>query len=83
MSRLAHTEYSLEGETGKPLTDVLRHTLLAPTVTGSPLVNACRVIRRYEPKGRGYYSGVIGLVGSDEDGRRSLDSAILIRTADI
>ncbi len=83
MSRLAHTEYSLEGETGRPLTEVLRHTLLAPTVTGSPLVNACRVIRRYEPKGRGYYSGVIGLVGSDDDGRRSLDSAILIRTADI
>jgi phenazine biosynthesis protein phzE len=41
------------------------------------------VISRYEPDGRGYYSGVIGLIGRDASGRRHLDSAILIRTADI
>ncbi|MFO7115698.1 chorismate-binding protein, partial [Pseudomonas aeruginosa] len=51
----------------------------APTVTGSPLESACRVIRRYEPQGRGYYSGVAALIGGDGQGGRTLDSAILIR----
>ena len=32
--------------------DVLRHTMFAPTVTGSPIENACTVIRRHEPTGR-------------------------------
>jgi phenazine biosynthesis protein phzE len=57
--------------------------MFAPTVTGSPLESACRVISRHEPNGRGYYSGVVALIGRDEEGQRSLDSAILIRTADI
>ncbi|MFL4341875.1 chorismate-binding protein, partial [Pseudomonas aeruginosa] len=60
-----------------------RETLFAPTVTGSPLESACRVIRRYEPQGRGYYSGVAALIGGDGQGGRTLDSAILIRTAEI
>jgi phenazine biosynthesis protein phzE len=45
--------------------------------------SACRVIRRYEPQGRGYYSGAIALIGRDAAGARTLDSAILIRTAEI
>jgi phenazine biosynthesis protein phzE len=57
--------------------------MFAPTVTGSPLENACRVIGRYEKEGRGYYSGVAALIGRDRAGRRTLDSSILIRTADI
>lgn len=83
MSRLAHTEYVIEGRSSRPLTDILHHTLHAPTVTGSPVENACRVIARHEPRGRGYYSGIVGLVGRDGSGARRLDSAILIRTADI
>ncbi|KUN80941.1 hypothetical protein AQJ66_24995 [Streptomyces bungoensis] len=82
MSRLAHTQYHLHGESALPLTDVLRATLPAPTVTGSPVENACRVIARHEPAGRGYYSGVLALAGR-EDGRRALDAVILLRTADI
>jgi 2-amino-4-deoxychorismate synthase len=83
MARLAHTEYLLEGRTDLPVPVMLRRTLLAPTVTGSPLESACRVIARHERTGRGYYSGVLGLVGTDPDGLRTLDSAIVIRTADV
>ncbi|MFG3494201.1 anthranilate synthase family protein [Streptomyces sp. NPDC047928] len=83
MARLAHTEYFIEGPSTMDVRDVLRETLLAPTVTGSPLENACRVIARHEPGRRGYYSGVLALVGRDEEGGRALDSAILIRTADV
>ncbi|MGW2488552.1 anthranilate synthase family protein [Streptomyces sp. NPDC001606] len=83
MSRLAHTEYFIEGRTTRAPQEILRETLFAPTVTGSPLESACRVIARYEPGGRGYYSGVAALIGRDARGARTLDSAILIRTADI
>ncbi|WP_406384617.1 anthranilate synthase family protein [Streptomyces sp. NBC_01618] len=83
MARLAHTEYLIEGHTCLDVRDMLCETLLAPTVTGSPLENAARVIRRHEPTGRGYYSGVAALIGRDATGRRVLDSSILIRTADI
>jgi phenazine biosynthesis protein phzE len=55
--------------------------MFAPTVTGSPVQNAARVIARYEATGRGYYSGVLALIGHDAQGRRTLDAPILIRTA--
>lgn len=83
MAWLAHTEYVIEGRSDLDPRDVLRETMFAPTVTGSPLENACRVIARHEPRGRGYYGGVAALIGRDESGARTLDSAILIRTADI
>lgn len=83
MARLAHTEYFIEGETASDPREVLRETLFAPTVTGSPLESACRVIGRYEQEGRGYYSGVVALIGRDAEGGSALDSAICIRTADI
>lgn len=83
MSRLAHTEYTIEGNSDLDPRDILRETMFAPTVTGSPLENACRVIARYEPQGRGYYGGVAALIGRDAAGAHTLDSAILIRTADI
>jgi len=83
MAWLAHTEYIIEGRSDLDPRDILRETMFAPTVTGSPLENACRVIARYEPRGRGYYGGVAALIGRDEGGARTLDSAILIRTADI
>ncbi|ELP67814.1 phenazine-specific anthranilate synthase component I [Streptomyces turgidiscabies] len=83
MARLAHTEYFIEGDTDHDPRTILRETMFAPTVTGSPLESACKVIRRYEPEGRGYYSGAVALIGRDEHGGRTLDSSILIRTADI
>ncbi|UGQ10005.1 anthranilate synthase family protein [Yinghuangia sp. ASG 101] len=81
MGHLAHTEYVLRGRSSLDVRTILRGTMFAPTVTGSPLENACRVIRRHEPTGRGYYSGVLALIGRDAAGRRTLDAPILIRTA--
>jgi phenazine biosynthesis protein phzE len=83
MARLTHSEYILTGRTDLDVRDVLRETLLAPTVTGSPLENAFRVITRHETTGRGYYGGVLALIGRDAAGGRCLDSAIMIRTAEI
>ena len=83
MARVAHTEYLISGKTHLDVREVLRETLLAPTVTGGPVESACRVIARHEPAGRGYYAGVAALIGRDDAGRRALDSAIVIRTADI
>ena len=83
MAHLAHTEYELRGRSDMDVRDVLRETMFAATVTGSPVQNACRVIERYEPGGRGYYAGALALIGRDEGGAQTLDSPILIRTADI
>ncbi len=83
MAHLAHTEYELRGRSSMDVREVLRETMFAATVTGSPVRNACRVIERHEPDGRGYYAGALALIGRDAGGGRTLDSPILIRTADI
>jgi phenazine biosynthesis protein phzE len=78
MTHLVHTEYLLAGRGSRDVRDVLRETMFAPTVVGSPIENACRVVARHERRGRGYYGAVLALVGRD-----TLDAPILIRTADI
>jgi phenazine biosynthesis protein phzE len=45
--------------------------------------NACRLIKRYETQGRGYYGAALALLGRDEQGRATADSPIVIRTADV
>ncbi|WP_102509483.1 anthranilate synthase family protein [Sanguibacter massiliensis] len=96
MSRLTHTEYVLAGRTSMDPRDVLRATMFAPTVTGSPMRSACTVLARHEGRGRGYYAGVAALftprpvpgaapgdaapVG-DPSVTHDLDAPILIRTA--
>jgi phenazine biosynthesis protein phzE len=81
MSRLSHTEYLLEGRTSLDVREALRLTMFAPTVTGSPMQNACTVIARHEPRPRGYYAGVLALFEPENDGGYALDAPILIRTA--
>ncbi|MGD3105010.1 anthranilate synthase family protein [Streptomyces sp. YGL11-2] len=92
MAHLAHTEYELRGRSTLDVREVLKETMFAATVTGSPVQNACRVIERHEPvgpdgHGRGYYAGALALIGRAPGdggaGSRTLDSPILIRTADI
>ncbi|MFJ2015780.1 anthranilate synthase family protein [Streptomyces nodosus] len=83
MAHLAHTEYELRGRSTLDVREVLRRTMFAATVTGSPVQNACRVIERHESGGRGYYAGALALLGRDAGGAQTLDSPILIRTADI
>lgn len=81
MAHLAHTEYELRGRSSLDVREVLKETMFAATVTGSPVQNACRVIERHEVGGRGYYAGALALIGRGEGGTQTLDSPILIRTA--
>jgi phenazine biosynthesis protein phzE len=80
MSRLTHTEYMLRGRSRLDPRDILRETMFAPTVTGSPMQNACAVIRRHESRPRGYYSGVAALFTPNDEGGHDVDAPILIRT---
>lgn len=68
MANLAHTEYYIRAHTTLDAREVLRATMFAPTATGSPIRNAFRVIRRHETTGRGYYGGVMALIGRDARG---------------
>nr|MCW2727804.1 phenazine-specific anthranilate synthase component [Aeromicrobium sp.] len=83
MTHLVHTEYLLAGRTHRDVREVLRDSMFAATVTGSPVENACRLIKQYEPEGRGYYASVAALIGRDDDGAQVADAPILIRTADV
>jgi phenazine biosynthesis protein phzE len=57
--------------------------MYAATVTGSPVENACRLIKEYEQEGRGYYGAALAILGRDAAGGPVLDSPIVIRTADV
>ncbi|HET6698627.1 MAG TPA: anthranilate synthase family protein [Nocardioidaceae bacterium] len=83
MRHLVHTEYLLAGRSSRDVREVLRDTMFAATVTGSPVENACRLIRRYEPHGRGYYGAALALLGRDAAGLPTADSPIVIRTAEV
>lgn len=83
MTHLIHTEYVLAGRTSRDVRDVIRSSLFAATVTGSPVENACRLIKRYESTGRGYYGAMLALLGRDPSGAVTADAPILLRTADV
>jgi phenazine biosynthesis protein phzE len=83
MTHLVHTEYLLAGRTSRDVREVLRDTMFAATVTGAPVENACRLIRKYEAEGRGYYGAALALLGRDASGAPTADSPIVIRTADV
>ncbi len=83
MTHLVHTEYLLAGRTSRDVREVLRDTMYAATVTGSPVENACRLIKKYETEGRGYYGAALALLGRDAQGQPTADSPIVIRTADV
>ncbi|ANH37512.1 Anthranilate synthase component 1, pyocyanine specific [Nocardioides dokdonensis FR1436] len=83
MTHLVHTEYLLAGRTDRDPREVLRDTMYAATVTGSPVENACRLIKTYETEGRGYYGAALAILGRDERGGPVVDSPIVIRSADV
>ena len=89
MSRLTHTEYVLRGRSRLDPRDILRETMFAPTVTGSPMQNACTVITRHEThaprlllrrRGAVHPAPCQPSVAADEP-THDLDAPILIRTA--
>ncbi len=83
MTHLVHTEYLLAGRSSRDIREILRDTMYAATVTGSPVENACRLIKKYETEGRGYYGAALAVIGRDPEGAPVLDSPIVIRTADV
>jgi phenazine biosynthesis protein phzE len=83
MRTLIHTEYLLKGETNMHPLDAFRETMYAPTMIGSPLENACRIIYKYEKDSRRYYSSAMLMLGEDGDGEPFMDSTITIRTMEL
>mmetsp|Transcript_77420 Transcript_77420/g.206700 ORF Transcript_77420/g.206700 Transcript_77420/m.206700 type:complete len:632 (+) Transcript_77420:26-1921(+) len=83
MPFVIHTEYELVGSAkGKDPIDLFRSTMFCPTVLGSPLGNAARVVSKYESGSRSYYSGAFMLWGHRNE-MEWLDSCIAIRTLEI
>jgi phenazine biosynthesis protein phzE len=74
-----HTEYRLEGHSKKSAVHALTLSLHAPTLVGSPLESAFRIIAKRETSSRRYYGGEIGVIRPNGD----MYSAIMIRTAEI
>ncbi|MDQ7022843.1 MAG: chorismate-binding protein, partial [Candidatus Gracilibacteria bacterium] len=75
MAHLIHTEYLLSGKSNLSKIDILRKSMWASTVIGSPIESAFRVVVKYEKFSRKYYAGAICHITEN-----SLDSAIMIRT---
>jgi phenazine biosynthesis protein phzE len=82
---VVHTEYRLVGRRGTNTMTALRRTLHAPTVVGSPMESAARIIHKYEPESRRYYGGEVGVYFNPRTDAPNgdLDCAILIRCAEI
>jgi phenazine biosynthesis protein phzE len=81
MASVLHTEYELEGRTSLDPLEVFERSMFAPTMIGSPLKNAARIVAKYETVPRGYYSAAIAFLnGPSGPAPDELDSAITIRT---
>jgi phenazine biosynthesis protein phzE len=84
MASVLHTEYELEGRTALSPLEVFERSMFAPTMIGSPLKNAARIVAKYETVPRGYYSAaIVFLNGPAGPAPGDLDSAITIRTVHI
>ncbi len=83
MSKVIHTGYELVGRSDLDVMELYRRSMLAPTVTGSPMSSAPDVIAQHEDRPRRYYSGTLNLLGRNSKGNEVLDSAIAIRMAEI
>ena len=59
------------------LSDVLKHTFPAGTVSGAPKVRAVEIIDQIEDSPRGIYAGCVGYLGFNN----TMDTCITIRTA--
>ncbi len=82
---VVHTEYELVGKRCMNSIEALRRAMHAPTVVGSPMQSAARIIAKYEGTSRRYYAGEVGLYKAPRrpDMYGDVDTAILIRTAEM
>ncbi len=78
-SHVMHLVSQVEVDLRQGLTplDALRAAFPAGTVSGAPKVRAMEIIDELEPTRRGSYAGAVGYLSYD---RRSMDTAIAIRT---
>lgn len=82
LARVTHTEYYLAGTSSLSVEQILRRSMFAPTVLGSPLESAFTVAADRDIVARRYFGGVLARVDRLPHGS-VLDSAILIRTLEI
>jgi anthranilate synthase component 1 len=77
-SHVMHIVSDVTGELRDELDafDLIRATVPAGTVSGSPKVHAMGVIDQLEPTRRGAYAGTVGLIGYDGN----MDTCIALRT---
>lgn len=83
MAHLLHTQCRISGPAVTSARETLSRAMFASTAVGSPYAEACRAIHRHETTGRGYYGGLLALLGRDDRGNEELDSAAVLRTLDI
>lgn len=76
MSKVIHTEYLLSGHTDMNIYDVIRDSLHAATLVGSPIENAFRITQKYNNFDKEYYGSLIGILDENDN----FDSSITIRT---
>ncbi len=74
---LCQMHSTVEGETDKKLSEIIRETFPPASVTGAPKRRAVEIINELEPHARGYYCGVAGFVKRNGD----FILSVLIRTA--
>jgi len=77
MSKVLHTEYFLSGVSEMPICQVIKESMHAATVVGSPLENAFKVGEKYNNFDRKYYGGILGVLNQEES---FFDSSIVIRS---
>jgi len=81
IEKYSHVMHMVSNVVGKikkctTMTDVLKATFPAGTVTGAPKIRAIEIIYELEPLKRGIYAGAIGYLGWNGN----MDTAIAIRT---
>ena len=74
MTHLVHTEYLLAGRTRRDVREVLRDTMYAATVTGSPVENACRLIASTRPRAAATTAPRWPCSAATQAGRPTLDA---------
>ena len=67
-AHVMHLESNVVGRLpeGTPRGEVIRAAFPAGTMTGAPKVRAMQIVDELEPQARGLYSGLVGLLASDE-----------------
>jgi phenazine biosynthesis protein phzE len=77
MSKVLHTEYLLTGMSEMPICQVIKESMHAATVVGSPIESAFKVGEKYNNFDRKYYGGILGVLNQKEC---FFDSSIIIRS---